>query len=236
MSSEASWEVVQLLAEPTRRELYAIVRASDTPLTRDDVAERAGIGRTLAAFHLDRLADAGLLATDYARTAGRSGPGAGRPAKRYRPGNVHVAMTLPPRRNDVAARIFATAVARAPKSSDREAMTVAREEGERIGEWHRPSRTRGKAAVRAASEDALATLGYEPARGDDGRTRLRNCPFRDVVDVSPALVCGLNHALVCGVLDGTGAAGRLDARLDGTAPDCCVTVGEAEPKTERRSL
>src|SRR5712664_3191946 len=105
MSSEAGWDLVQILAEPTRRELYRIVRASDTPITRDDVAARAGIGRTLAAFHLDRLAGAGLLTVDYARSAGRSGPGAGRPAKRYRSGEVCVDLTVPARQNAIAARI-----------------------------------------------------------------------------------------------------------------------------------
>src|SRR5438046_1196132 len=71
MSSDSGWDALHLLAEPTRRRVYEAVRAADEPITRDGVAEAVGIGRRLAAFHLDLLADAGLLDVDYARPPGR---------------------------------------------------------------------------------------------------------------------------------------------------------------------
>jgi predicted ArsR family transcriptional regulator len=71
------------LGDATRRRIYDHVAAQTAPVTREDVAAAAGIGRTLAAYHLDRLAAEGLLVVTHARRTGRSGPGAGRPAKLY---------------------------------------------------------------------------------------------------------------------------------------------------------
>ena len=70
---------------------------SDGPVSREQAAAATSIGRTLAAYHLDKLADAGLLTTRYERPAGRGGPGAGRPAKLYTPATQEMSVTLPPR-------------------------------------------------------------------------------------------------------------------------------------------
>ena len=58
---------VALLDEPTRRRLYDVVASADAPVGRDQAASAIGISRELAAFHLDRLADAGLLETEFQR-------------------------------------------------------------------------------------------------------------------------------------------------------------------------
>lgn len=68
------------LEDPQRREIYLFVRRAHRAITREDVAAGVGVSRNLAAFHLERLLEAGLLSADYARPPGRSGPGAGRPA------------------------------------------------------------------------------------------------------------------------------------------------------------
>jgi predicted ArsR family transcriptional regulator len=227
MSSNApDWDRVQLLTEPTRRRIYDAVRAARGPLTRDEVAEATGVSRRLAAFHLDLLADSRLLSVDYARPPGRSGPGAGRPAKRYRAEDVDVEVSLPPRRYDIAARVLARAVAEPGDGPPAQrAIDVAREEGLRIGELRRSS---GRMSVRRALDsaaDALTDLGYEPDH-DGACVRLRNCPFHAVVDVAPGLVCGLNEALIAGMLDGLGADETVGAALDGVPPDCCVTVAK----------
>jgi predicted ArsR family transcriptional regulator len=227
MSSNASdWARVQLLTEPTRRRIYDAVRTSRDPVTRDAVAKATGVSRRLAAFHLDLLADSGLLSVDYARPPGRTGPGAGRPAKRYRAEDVVVEVSLPPRRYDIAARVLARAVAEPGAGSPAErAAAVAREEGRRVGEMRRaPGRMSVRRSLDSAA-DALADLGYEPDR-DGACVRLRNCPFHAVVDVAPGLVCGLNDALISGILDGLGASDAVGAALDGVPPDCCVTVAK----------
>jgi predicted ArsR family transcriptional regulator len=225
MSSDPGWNALHLLAEPTRRRVYYAVRAADEPLTRDGVAAATGVGRRLAAFHLDLLADAGLLDVDYARPAGRSGPGAGRPAKRYRATDVDLEVSVPARRYDVAARILARAIDEADVGDAREtAMQVARDEGERIGRLRRPGGRLSAKDTLVAATAVLADLGYEPAARDAECVRLRNCPFHAVVDVAPQLVCGVNDELVSGLLRGLGGHSSVTADLDGAPPDCCVTV------------
>jgi predicted ArsR family transcriptional regulator len=213
-----AWELAQLLSEPHRREVYNVVRQARRPLTRDDVSRATGINRRLTAFHLDRLADAGFLDTDYARPEGRrGGPGAGRPAKHYVASGMEVELSVPARHYVFAARLLARAVTDRPDDAVTASYDVARAEGRRIGESRRlPTNSRARAAVVSALDD----LGYEPV--DDGApaVRLRNCPFRAVADIAPGLVCGMNRELVAGIIEGAGVDG--DARTGGESPDCCV--------------
>jgi len=211
-----------MLAEPTRRQVYDTVRRSAIPMTREAVAQAVDIGVRLAAFHLDRLAGAGLLTVDFARPEGRRGPGAGRPAKRYSAAHRDVEVAVPPRRYHLVARILAAAVSTSPDDARTRAMAIANAEGRLVGQSHATETKRPRHRL-STTADALESLGYEPRR-ERGRLCLGNCPFDGVVDVSPTLVCGLNQRLVQGVLDGLGVADRCRAELDGVPPDCCVTI------------
>jgi predicted ArsR family transcriptional regulator len=192
-------------------------------MSRDEVAEATGINRRLATFHLDRLAEAGVLVTDYARPDGRSGPGAGRPAKRYLTADVELDLNLPPRQYEFAARVLARAIVDDPRDAEASSLRVAREEGRRIGELRR---TVGDPRPRAeVLMDSLVALGYEPS--SDHPVRLRNCPFRSAADVAPGLVCGMNCELVAGLLEGLGLD-PVAASLDPAPPECCVTVAIEE--------
>jgi len=224
---DAGWDRVHLLTEPTRRAVYDAVRVARGPVTRDEVAAATGVSRRLAAFHLDLLAEGGLLAVDYARPAGRQGgPGAGRPAKRYRAEPVEVEVSLPPRRYDIAARVLARAVAEPGDGTAHDrAVAIAAEEGRRLGGLHRSGRRMSAGRALDTTANVLAELGYEPSR-EGSCVRLRNCPFHAVVDVAPQLVCGLNDALIGGILDGMEASESVTAALDGVPPDCCVTVAK----------
>ena len=95
---DAQVAAVAALAEPTRRRLYEHVVRSPHPLSRDDVAGAMGVPRPTTAFHLDRLVADGLLDVHYERRSGRTGPGAGRPAKLYRRAECSVSVSLPERR------------------------------------------------------------------------------------------------------------------------------------------
>lgn len=226
-----SWRFVEALSEPRRRTVFDAVVDADAPLTRDDVAARCGISRELAAFHLDKLLEAGLLEADFARPVGRRGPGAGRPAKRYRPAAVELSVQIPPREYELAARILvAAARADADGSGGPPAAVVeaARSEGMRIGQQRRSRRT-GVAATVDAVKDVLGSLGYqprEPCRGDSGDARLvaANCPFHALVEADRQLVCGLNVAFVDGILTGLGGAPSVRADLDPADDRCCVVV------------
>ncbi|MFB9235624.1 helix-turn-helix transcriptional regulator [Plantactinospora siamensis] len=196
-----SVEAIGSLREPVRRAVYDFVAARPEPASRNEVAAAVGIGRTLAAFHLDKLVEAGLLEVAYAPRSG--GPGAGRPAKLYRRSAAEHAVTLPPRDYRLLGDVLATAVERA--GAEPAAYAVAREMGAKL--------TGGDPIPH------LAELGYEPFEDADGTVRLRNCPFHALAEGHPPLVCGLNLALLAGMV-GDDRAVRLDPRPTG----CCVAI------------
>src|ERR671932_1530696 len=96
---------VAALAEPTRRRLYDHVVRQPGPVSRDEAAAALGVPRGTTAFHLDRLVADGLLDVHYERRTGRTGPGAGRPAKLYRRARRTRGAALPERRYDLAGEI-----------------------------------------------------------------------------------------------------------------------------------
>ncbi|BCB82345.1 helix-turn-helix domain-containing protein [Phytohabitans flavus] len=207
-------EALALLTDPVRRSAYqAVVDAGAEPVGRDEVAAALGVGRTLAAFHLDKLVDAGLLEVSFARRTGRSGPGAGRPAKLYRRAAGEHVVSVPPRAYLSAAELLAEGVERA--GADAAVYEVAREHGREVG---------AAAGAGADPVEVLASSGYEPET-DDAAVRLRNCPFHQLATRFPPLVCGMNLALVEGVLEGAAAA-QWRARLDPGPGYCCVTLSK----------
>jgi len=213
------------LEDPVRRSLYDYVADRREEVSRDEAAEAVGVSRALAAFHLDRLADAGLLDTSFRRLSGRAGPGAGRPAKLYRRSARQVEVSLPERRYELAATILATAVeeSKAPETG-RALKKAARAIGERIGAEARDvaGPQARKQALVASAVEALAARGYEPRR-EPGEVHLRNCPFHGLVAEHKALVCGMNLALLEGVVDGIGVPGVRPV-LDPAPGRCCVTL------------
>lgn len=209
-----SVEAIGALREPVRRAVYEYAAGSAEPVGRDEVAGAVGIGRTLAAFHLDRLAEAGLLDVSFERRSGRSGPGAGRPAKLYRRSAVEHAVSLPPRRYLDAAGLLAEAVESA--GADGHLFEAARRRGRAMGRAS-PSGTGMQRLV-----EELARQGYEPVpRGD--RIVLGNCPFHGVARDYPPLVCGMNLALLEGLVEGLDAA-RAVPRMEPAAGQCCVAI------------
>lgn len=201
------------LAEPTRRRLYEHVARSAGPVSRDDAAAALGIPRATVAFHLDRLAGDGLLEVSRERRTGRSGPGAGRPAKLYRRGGPTVSVSLPERRYDLAAELLAAAVEEAEGTGERPGAVLdrrARAAGEELG--------RGGGALAV-----LEACGFEPRPDGGGVVVLANCPFHALAAGHPELVCGMNLRLLEGVLAGAGEAG-LAARLAPAQGMCCVRL------------
>jgi predicted ArsR family transcriptional regulator len=224
-------EAIAVLQDPVRRRLYEYVVAQGREVGRNEAAEAAGVARTLAAHHLDRLVDAGLLDSGSRRLTGRSGPGAGRPAKVYTRSRAERSVSLPARDYRTAAELLAEAAEQA--GLDAGLCAAARSRGEAL---------RGPAAPCAGLDEAVEVLsarGYEPylvagvpsegaadAAGEEARVvRMRNCPFHAVAERFPPLVCGMNLALLEGLL---GAGGPVRARMDARPGECCVVVEESK--------
>jgi predicted ArsR family transcriptional regulator len=207
-------DALSALGDATRRRVYEHVCAQGRPVGREDVASALGIGRTLAAYHLDRLAAEGLLSVSYERRSGRSGPGAGRPAKMYDRSEREVAVSIPPRDYGVAARLLAHAAAHDEHGGTRRALRDAADSlGREIG---------AEAADAPDLAPLLRARGYEPF-DDDGVMRLRNCPFHAVAQRHPEVVCDMNLSLLGGLLAGLGAD-DVEAALEPGPGRCCVAI------------
>jgi predicted ArsR family transcriptional regulator len=211
-----------------RRRIYEHVRARRAPVTREEVADATGISRRLAAFHLDVLLEHGLLVAHYARPPGRSGPGAGRSSKMYEPSDLQIDVSLPERRYDIAGTLLVKAITEASsdESPAEAALRVARAEGTAIGESVRSQRSLGRPGPErtlSAAREVLADLGYEPAKDSPDAVTLRNCPFHSLAKQDSDLICGMNQALLDGMLRGMGN-GTVEAALTCVPGECCVTL------------
>ncbi len=211
---------VGALAEPVRRALYLYVSSQADDVSREQAAEALELPLHSVKFHLDRLVDEGLLDIEFRRLSGRSGPGAGRPAKLYRRSQRQLTVSLPERRYDLAGEVLAEAIDRAKTEGigvGQAVLEVATAEGRRLAA---ASDVAGSELERAAG--VLERHGYEP-RVRDTSICLANCPFDQLARTHTELVCSLNHALIDGVLDGLGCDG-LEAVLDPQPGLCCVTT------------
>jgi predicted ArsR family transcriptional regulator len=218
---------IAALGDPIRRALYRYVIAERDPVGREQAASAIGVPPHVAKFHLDRLEADGLLDSEYSRRPGRGGPGAGRPAKRYRRSKRQLSVSLPERRYDLAGRIMAQAIATAVESgaSVTDALhQAAASEGRQLGDRvdARLGRRHSQASSVRAINGVLAEYGYEPRTSEDAIT-LINCPFHALAQEHTELVCGMNLDLLRGMLE-TCDNGGLRARLDPGAGRCCVTL------------
>lgn len=223
---EALARLVNALGEPTRRAIYDVVREERRPLSRSEVAGLTGTSTRLAAFHLDRLVDEGLLVAHFARPPGRrGGPGAGRPAKWYTPANEGFEVTVPPRRNDIAAQILL----RAARAKPSRQVTAAMQEA---------AREIGAELARGCHSDEdldalLVGLGYEPTPTENAGLDLVNCPFHELVAQDQQSVCSMNLAMLEGAVADTDSD-RV-AKLEPRAGFCCVRLLPDEPPTGQAS-
>jgi predicted ArsR family transcriptional regulator len=218
---------VAALNDPVRRALYLFVANGTQAVSREQAAAAVGVQKALAAFHLDKLAEEGLLEFEFKRLTGRTGPGAGRPAKLYRRSPRQIDLSLPPRQYDLAGMLLAGAIEAAETSGrtvrqelERSAYAFGRTIGERakVRAGARASRKKQREALL----EVLREHGFEPrAIGRD--VVLANCPFHVLAQQFTRLVCGMNLHLLEGVRSVIDLADRdLQPRLDPEPGQCCV--------------
>jgi predicted ArsR family transcriptional regulator len=230
---EAQITAVAALNEPLRRGLYQYAVSQPDAISRDQAAQELGISRELAAVHLDKLVDIGLLDVEFRRLTGRQGPGAGRPAKLYRPSGRQLEVSFPNRRYDLAAHLLAKALEPNGDGAAGGIEEVARQFGEELGRQARKHLGRRPGADRLLTQVAtvLEGYGFEPVRRD-GEVILRNCPFGTVAAAHPEVVCGMNLAILEGVITGLRTQ-AIEARLAPEPGRCCVVVTAIDGGTGR---
>ncbi|TCC47985.1 transcriptional regulator [Kribbella capetownensis] len=206
--------------------MFEFCRRAGRAISRDEAAAEVGISRKLAAFHLEKLVEAGLLRAHYEQ-GGRLRK-VGRAPKLYEPVETDVRLSIPPRQPDLLAEILLDGVLSqdddiSPMDS---ALNAAFRRGERIGEDERarsrPGRLSSERALTLA-EATLSRVGFEPDRPRPDCVRLHSCPFHPLAQAQPDAVCGINHAFLTGMLNGLRAT-TVRAILDPAGGECCVEI------------
>jgi predicted ArsR family transcriptional regulator len=229
---------IAALADPIRRDLYLYVSGQTAPVSRDQASDALGIARHTAKFHLDKLAEDGLLDTSYKRLTERRGPGAGRPTKLYSRSNRQLSVILPERHYDLAGQLLATAIENsiAQGTAPGDALKAV------AAGWGRnfADQARAAAGPRPSAErllgctcQALAENGYEPHRSG-GTIVLRNCPFGVLAREHTELVCGMNLAILDAATEQLPEI-SLAARLEPSADRCCVVLEPVDDSGKARS-
>jgi predicted ArsR family transcriptional regulator len=185
-------ELLKTLGDSTRYAIYAELAGSAVPLSTSDVAERLGLHPNTVRPHLERMREVGLLeVTTEVRI------GVGRPQHLYSPAEQAPSLGLEPPSFPLLARMLARLAAVAGIGAD-DAAEVGREQGGLDG-----VAALGADSCLEALVERLETIGFAPevSAGDDDETAViafAHCPFRDLAQVYPDLVCGLHRGLVEG--------------------------------------
>ncbi|MFB7755915.1 helix-turn-helix transcriptional regulator [Streptomyces sp. NPDC056121] len=217
---------VSVLNEDSRRRMFTFIRRAGHAVTRDEAAASVGISRKLAAFHLDKLVDAGLLRAHYETPSGIRK--VGRRPKVYEPTDAQITVSIPERRPELLADLLLDAVLteKADENAAQAAMRTAEQRGRQLGAAARQETRPGRLGPErglTVCEGLLEAYGYEPVREAPTRLRLRNCPFHPLAAKAPDLVCGMNQAFLSGCLTGLEVNG-VKAVLTPEPGECCVRL------------
>lgn len=235
---------VASLGDESRRKLFDFVADSGCAVSRDEAAGALGLPRSTASFHLDRMVQDGLLAVEFRKLGGKSGPGSGRPAKLYLAAVREVAASVPDRNYDLAAELLVSAIeeSAADGGSARDALLrTAYARGQTEARTQREAARQADALPAAADagfEEFLAAEGYRPEADGGGGLVLLNCPFHRVAAGHTEVVCAMNGAFLAGAAGGCGidpdrvqALAIEDLRSQGAArpAQCCARIGPRDP-------
>lgn len=218
-------DLTAALGDPTRRGIFIAVRESGEPMTSSDVAALFGIHANVARHHLDKLAADGYLRITHRRQNGRSGPGAGRPAKCYESTSKEIDLHFPSRRADVLIELLLRIVARSDVSDlPAVAEAVGREYGREIAsEIGSPDERGYDEAVKAVAE-AMTGVGFHMSPDLDGHRLLTSfCPFGDAASGHPDVVCSLDRGMVGGLFELLSQGCEPILYPSPTDGDACIT-------------
>jgi predicted ArsR family transcriptional regulator len=215
--------VTNAFGDPTRREIYLLVRETPGGVTASDVAAHFELHPNVARHHLEKLTSGGYLTVAIAKPGDdQTARPAGRPSKRYRASELADALALPLRHDDVLAGLLARALdALGPERAETLADDVGYEYGRTLAARMDPGA--GHRSVRsalAAVADALTAHGFAAHAESEGAELTivsECCPFGDTAQRYPHVVCALDRGMIRGML--AGLYGETSPRFDVTRPD-----------------
>jgi predicted ArsR family transcriptional regulator len=202
--------VFKALGDNTRYAIYLEVARSESPASTAEIADALDLHPNTVRPHLERMRDTGLLVVE---TGGQGQ--VGRPQHRWALAPDAPSLGLEPSAFRLLARLMAGAAARAA-IPEAEIVQVGWEHGASL--VGRPGRGSLSSCV-AAVEGHMAALGFDPAIAEDGdvvTVAFTRCPFRELAEAFPEVVCPLHRGLVEGLADAA-TGGRV--RRFGTLAD-----------------
>ena len=194
-------ELAAALGDPTRRGIYLAVRQSAEPVTSGHIAELFAIHPNVARHHLDKLAEEGYVRITHQRRNGRSGPGAGRPAKCYEATSKSISIH-PGRRYDLLVELLVRVLDDVrPEGIADVAEKVGREYGRELAEaLGTPSDPGYDGAVQALAK-VMGGVGFGISADLEGqRLVTTHCPFGEAATGHPEVVCSLDRGMVAGIM------------------------------------
>jgi predicted ArsR family transcriptional regulator len=188
-------ELLKALGDNTRYAIYLELARAPAPLATAQIAETLGLHANTVRPHLDRMREVGLLdvVTDAQGAVGR-------PQHRYSLATDAPSLGFEPPAFPVLARMLLRLAAHAQVPAA-DAVDAGREQGVTAGR----SRPAGTCAEALSQE--LAALGFDPESvvDDDSATiAFTRCPFRELAEANPDLVCSLHRGLVEGFIEARG--------------------------------
>ena len=190
--------VFKALGDNTRYAIYLELARSPKPLGTSDISDALGLHPNTVRPHLERMREVGLLEVET-DTRGQ----VGRPQHRYSVGAEAPSLGLEKSAFRMLARMLAGVAAKGGLDAD-DVADVGRIQGRTdAADQQGP----GTCAVALMSE--LADLGFDPAAAPDGNTTtiaFTHCPFQELAEVFPELVCHLHRGIVEGFVDARGGA------------------------------
>ena len=213
------------LGDATRRGIYITVRETPDAVTASHIAELFDIHPNVARHHLDRLVDDGYLSVTSRRPEGRSGPGAGRPAKHYSATSKEVSVQFPARRYDLLSELLVRVIEEiAPEDAgavaERVGHTYGRELAAEIG---LPSDAGFEAAAQAVAR-AMMGVGFGTEAHVDQRLLVTSfCPFGTTATNHPEIVCKLDQGIVRGLMESANAPTAAVVMPHTSIDEDCIT-------------
>jgi predicted ArsR family transcriptional regulator len=193
-------ELLKALGDNTRYAIYLELARSPHPLATAQVAESLGLHPNTVRPHLERMRDVGLLQV----TVDAQGT-VGRPQHRYALAPDAPALGFEPPAFPVLARMLLRLASTAGLPAA-DAVDAGREQGALSAA--RPDRP-GPCGEALMTE--LSSLGFDPVADDEGTTiAFTRCPFRELAEANPEVVCSLHRGLVEGFVDARGDAEVVD--------------------------
>jgi predicted ArsR family transcriptional regulator len=201
--------VHRALAEPSRRALLDVLGRARTALAADELAAELRLHPNTVRAHLELLERAGLVTSTLEE---RHLPGRPRRLFRARPRSV-------PDEHEMLAAGLAGSLDPLPDGS-RLAEEAGRRWGRHLVERPAPDERIGKRESERRVCDLLAERGFSPEL--DGQViRMRTCPFRDLAERYPRVVCALHRGLLNGAFEVLDAPVRVSSLKPWVTPETC---------------